>query len=110
MIQSGDIRLKKAVRKKVTYHDPCHLGRYTGVYDAPRRILEAIPGIELVEMPRNRQNAFCCGAGAGVMSGFPDFARTVASERTREAAGTGAAALVTACPFCEQNLGERYGA
>lgn len=104
LIQSGDIRLRKAVRKKVTYHDPCHLGRYTGVYEAPRRILEAIPGIELVEMPRNRQNAFCCGAGAGVMSGFPDFARTVASERTREAAGTGAAALVTACPFCEQNL------
>lgn len=105
LVRSGDIKLKKPVRKKVTYHDPCHLGRYTNVYDAPRRILEAIPGVELVEMPRNRGNSFCCGAGAGVMSGFPDFARTVAAERTREAASTGAAALVTACPFCEQNLG-----
>ena len=105
LIEAGDIKLKKTVRKKVTYHDPCHLGRYTGVYDAPRRILEAIPGVELVEMPRNRANSFCCGAGAGVMSAYPDFAGWVAAERLREAAGTGAEALVTACPFCEQNLG-----
>ncbi|MFH1151483.1 MAG: (Fe-S)-binding protein [Actinomycetota bacterium] len=106
LIECGKLKLKKPVKMKVTYHDPCHLGRYTGVYDAPRRILEAIPGIELVEMPRNRANAFCCGAGAGVRTAFPEFARWVASERMREAASTGATALVTACPFCEQNLGE----
>ncbi len=109
LIESGDIKLKKAIKKKVTYHDPCHLGRYTGVYDAPRSILEAIPGIELVEMPRNRANSFCCGAGAGVRAAFPDFAGWVASERVREAMSTGAAALVTACPFCEQNLGDAVG-
>jgi Fe-S oxidoreductase len=106
LIDSGDIKLKKTVRKKVTYHDPCHLGRYTGVYDAPRNILEAIPGVELVEMPRNRANAFCCGAGAGVKTAFPEFARWVAGERVREAQSTGAEAIVTACPFCEQNLGD----
>jgi Fe-S oxidoreductase len=110
LIASGDIKLKKAVKKKVTYHDPCHLGRYTGVYDAPRSILEAIPGVELVEMPRNKANAFCCGAGAGVKTAFPEFARWVAGERVREAKSTGAKALVTACPFCEQNLADATGA
>ena len=60
-------------------------------------------------MPRNRANAFCCGAGAGVKTAFPDFARWVAGERVREAASTGATALVTACPFCEQNLGDAAG-
>ncbi len=109
LIRSGDIKLKKPVKKKVTYHDPCHLGRYTGVYDAPRSVLEAVPGIELVEMPRNRANAFCCGAGAGVKSAFPEFALWVAGERVREAMSTGAEALVTSCPFCEQNLGDATG-
>jgi Fe-S oxidoreductase len=109
LIESGHIKLKKPVKVKVTYHDPCHLGRYTGVYDAPRNILEAIPGVELVEMPRNRANAFCCGAGAGVRTAFPEFASWVASERVREAKSTGASMLVTACPFCEQNLGEATG-
>ena len=106
LIQSGDIKLKNKINRKVTYHDPCHLGRYTGVYDAPRSILEAIPGVELVEMPRNRANAFCCGAGAGVRTAYPEFAGWVASERVREAVSTGADTLVTACPFCEQNLGD----
>ena len=109
LIKSGDIKLKKKINRKVTYHDPCHLGRYTGVYNAPRSILEAIPGIELVEMPRNRANAFCCGAGAGVRTAYPEFARWVADERVREAESTGADTLVTACPFCEQNLGEATG-
>ena len=109
LIESGHIKLKKPVKAKVTYHDPCHLGRYTGVYDAPREILEAIPGVELVEMPRNRANAFCCGAGAGVRTAFPEFAGWVAGERVREAESTGAEMLVTACPFCEQNLGEACG-
>ena len=95
LIQSGDIKLKNKINRKVTYHDPCHLGRYTGVYDAPRSILEAIPGVELVEMPRNRANAFCCGAGAGVRTAYPEFAGWVASERVREAVSTGADTLVT---------------
>jgi heterodisulfide reductase subunit D len=105
LIKKGQLEMKKPVRKKVTYHDPCHLGRYANVYEEPRKILKAIPGIELVEMPRNRENAFCCGAGAGVKTAYPEFAHWVAEERMREADSTGAELLVTACPFCEQNLG-----
>ena len=89
---------------KVTYHDPCHLGRYCEVYDAPREVLAAIPGLELVEMQRSRDNAWCCGAGAGVRTAFPEFAAWSAGERLYEAKETGAEAVVTACPFCEQNL------
>jgi Fe-S oxidoreductase len=105
LVKKGQLELKKPIKKTVTYHDPCHLGRYAGVYEEPRKILGAIPGIELVEMPRNRENAFCCGAGAGVKTAYPEFAQWVARERMREAASTGAELLVTACPFCEQNLG-----
>ena len=106
LVKKGQLEMKKPVKKKVTYHDRCHLGRYANVYEEPRKILNAIPGIELVEMPRNRENAFCCGAGAGVKTAYPDFARWVAEERMREAASTGAELMVTACPFCEQNLGQ----
>lgn len=98
-------RSRKARRKRlVTYHDPCHLGRYCGIFDAPREIIRAIPGLELVEMPRNMENSFCCGAGAGVRIAFPDYALWVAERRVEEALSTGAELLITACPFCEQNL------
>nr|MDO8111224.1 heterodisulfide reductase-related iron-sulfur binding cluster [Candidatus Sigynarchaeota archaeon] len=91
---------------KVTYHDPCHLGRHGGVYEAPRQVLKKLPGIELVEMPRNRENAWCCGAGAGVKSAFKDFALETAKKRIAEAEKTNATIIVTACPFCERNLGD----
>jgi heterodisulfide reductase subunit D len=66
--------------------------------------MTAIPGMELVEMPRNREKAWCCGAGAGVKTTYPDFAAWVGGERVNEAGETGADALVSACPFCEGNL------
>ncbi|MFH1149039.1 MAG: (Fe-S)-binding protein [Actinomycetota bacterium] len=106
LIDEGRLKPSKALDLKVTYHDPCHLGRYSELYDAPRKILDAIPGVELVEMPRSREKSWCCGAGAGVKTAFPDFAAWVGGERVKEAAETGAAALVTACPFCEGNLTE----
>ena len=84
-------RWKPGVNKQklaITYHDPCHLGRHAGVFDAPRKVLKMIPGVKLVEMERNRGNAWCCGAGAGVKSQFKDWAIEIASERIQEAHGT----------------------
>ncbi len=107
LIQEGRLKPTREVKRKVTYHDPCHLGRYIGVYDAPRNILESIPGLEFEEMERIREWAWCCAAGGGVRTAFPEeMAKWAAGLRLEEAADTGADTLVTACPFCEQNLGE----
>lgn len=100
----GKLNFKNPVETLVTYHDPCHLGRASGVYDAPRVIMEALPGLELSEMPRTRQYSRCCGAGGGVKAGFPDLQNKMAQERVKEAQGTGAAELVSCCPFCFQGL------
>lgn len=75
-----------------------------GIYDAPRNILEKIPGLKLVEMERIKEYAYCCGAGAGVKSAFPEFALKTAKTRIQEAEDTGAEALTSACPFCSTNL------
>jgi Fe-S oxidoreductase len=131
MLQEGKLKLRKNLNMKVTYHDPCLLGRLSelyvpwngvikafgyhdppkqwrrgtyGVYDAPREILKAVPGIELVEMPRNEENAFCCGGGGGVPAAFPDLALWTARERLDEARATGAEAIISCCPFCESNF------
>jgi len=107
LIKDGKLRFTKKVPMKVTYHDPCHLGRHlgeNGIYKPPRDILKSLPGIELLEMERNRENAWCCGAGAGVSQANADLALWTANERLKEARATGAAALVTACPWCERNF------
>jgi len=104
MIKDGEIELTNEINLKVTYHDPCHLGRHMFVYDSPRNVLKAIPGIELVEMPRTRENAWCCGSGGGVKSGFGDWSVEVAYERVKEAEKLGVDAIVSACPFCWRNL------
>ena len=101
-----DLKPKSLGDVKVTYHDPCHLGRHMGVYDAPRNIMKAIKGLELIEMPRNRVNSMCCGAGGGYKSQFNNFAVRIASDRVREAEATGAEYLVTSCPFCVTNLSQ----
>jgi Fe-S oxidoreductase len=83
--------------------------RYTGargVYDAPRNVLNSIPGLELVEMERIREYAWCCGAGGGVLEAYPDFAAWTAAERLTEAKATGAEAIVSACPWCEKNFAD----
>ncbi len=92
------------VEKLVTYHDPCHLGRASGVYDDPRFIMDRIPGLELIEMPRTREYSRCCGAGGGLKSGYPDIQNRMAQRRVKEAEETGAEELVSACPFCYQGL------
>jgi len=144
LIKEGRLKPIKKVPLKVTYHDPCHLGRLSepyipwegverkvlgqvivkeppreyrrgtsGIYEPPRDILRSIPGIELVEMERIKEYAWCCGAGGGVKEAYPEFALWTADERIEEARATGAEALVTACPWCERNFRdalERSGA
>ncbi len=94
----------KELPEIVTYHDPCHLGRLSGIYEEPRQILNAIPQLKLIEMDRIMDNTWCCGAGGGVKAGFKDFALWSAQERIKEVKATGSALLITACPFCELNL------
>jgi Fe-S oxidoreductase len=95
--------LKQEVKAKVTFHDPCYLGRANGVYDEPRALLEAVPGLELVEMPHNRDASLCCGGGGGGMwlDGFQwEKAHVRLSEwRVREALTAGADILAVACPY-----------
>jgi len=90
----------------VTYHDPCHLGRHTKMYDWPREILGRLPGVTLVEMERNREKARCCGAGGGLKTLDQGLALRIAAMRIEDAEKTGASVLVTSCPFCEQTLSE----
>jgi len=107
LIINGKLKFTREVPLKVTYHDPCHLGRHLGddgLYDLPRNVLKAIPGLELVEMERHRENAWCCGAGAGVSQANPEMGLWTANERLKEAKATGATALVTACPWCVRNF------
>ena len=84
----------------VTYHDPCTLGRGLGVYDAPRAIIEAMPGMRLQEMPRHGRDSYCCGAGSFVRYDFSGLTDRTGDERLREAEATGAQVLLTACPAC----------
>lgn len=93
-----------SLHQSVTYHDPCHLGRLLGVYEQPRKILNAIPELTLIEMDRKMDNTWCCGAGGGVKSAFKNFALWAAKERLKEAKTTNSRLIITACPFCELNL------
>jgi heterodisulfide reductase subunit D len=97
----GEFELAK-VTETVTYHDPCRLGRYLGIYDQPRQVIEAIPGVELVEMRKNRANALCCGSAGWVSCG--QCAKGIQMERLRQAQLTGAERMITACPKCRIHL------
>jgi Fe-S oxidoreductase len=141
LIKEGKIKLTKKIPLRVTYHDPCHLGRQGepyipwegkekkvkgqivvyeprkpryngawGIYNPPRDILKSIPGVELVEMERIREYAWCCGAGGGVREAYPEFSQWTATERIEEAKSTGADAIVSACPWCEGNFIDAIGA
>jgi len=101
LVAKGSIRFEKPLHVKVTYHDPCYLGRYNRIFDAPREVISAIPGVELVEMAHNRANSLCCGGGGGRMWQEDLDAEVKMSEiRIREAAAAGAEMVITACPLC----------
>ncbi len=88
----------------VTYHDPCTLGRGLGIYDAPRTLINAMPGMRLQEMPRHGRDGYCCGAGSFVRYDYPDLTDRTGTERFREAEETGAQVVLTACPACVTQL------
>jgi heterodisulfide reductase subunit D len=100
-IAEGKVSLFE-VNKKVTYHDPCRLGRHLGIYEPPRQALSAIPGIELVEMEHNRENSLCCGTSAFV--NCDSCSRQMRTDRLLEARATGAEMLVTSCPKCQTHF------
>jgi|WetSurMetagenome_2_1015567.scaffolds.fasta_scaffold237514_1 Fe-S oxidoreductase len=101
--KNGKLKSKRTDKVRVSYHDPCYLGRGLGVYDTPREVLTSLKGVELAEMTRNRANSFCCGAGA-LGNYFPNQSREMARERIEEFKGTGADLLITACPYCKDNF------
>jgi heterodisulfide reductase subunit D len=104
LIDEGSIKLKKRGVCKVTYHDPCEIGRYAGIYEEPRSVIQSIPHVELVEMEKNRENSWCCGGGGSVNIVHTRLALSVGELRIRHAEETGARTLVTACPSCVQML------
>jgi len=101
LVENGQLALGK-LRQKVTYHDPCVLGRYSRVFEPPRRILQAIDGLELIEMADNREKSLCCGGSPWVYCGLVN--KQIQKERLAQAADTGADILVTACPKCQIHL------
>ncbi len=103
LIDAGKLKPGKLKKKlKVTYHDPCSLGRYARIFEPPRRILEAIGGLEIVEMADNRETALCCGASPWAYCGTTN--KQIQKERLSQADATGADVLVTACPKCQIHL------
>jgi heterodisulfide reductase subunit D len=106
LMEENRIKFNSEYNKTITYHDPCHLGRHMKLYEIPRKVYQKIPGIKLVEMKRNRENAWCCGAGGGVKIGYPEWALEVSKERLEEAKETGASIISSICPFCRTNLSD----
>lgn len=104
LLQRGDLSFKRQFNRKVTYHDPCYLGKHNNIYMYPRELIRTVPGLKLVEMERNMENSLCCGGGGGRM--WVDFDETVrlSEMRVQEALDTGSQVLVTACPFCLINF------
>ena len=107
LVDDGKIKMKNAeTKKKVTYHDSCYLGRYNNIYNSPRNSLNSVAGIELLEMDRNLDKGFCCGAGGGRMFLEETEGTKINLNRTKEAIDTGAETVASACPFCMTMLSD----
>lgn len=107
LIKEGKLHFKKEIPQKLTWHDPCHIGRHGGIYEAPREVIQAIPGVEYQDMAHNRENGLCCGS---VLTRISDqkVSNRIARDRVAEAEEIGADAILTTCPCCEVQL--RVGA
>ena len=106
LIHDGRLELTKEYGKKVTWHDPCYLGRHNGIYDEPREVLKKIPGLELNEMPESREDSLCCGGGGGRIWMETPKGERFSDLRVEQAVGIGAEVLVTSCPYCITNFEE----
>ena len=95
-----------AAKRSITYHDPCYIGRHNGVYTPPRELLEILPGADFVEMPRNSEKSFCCGAGGARMWMEENIGERINVNRTVEAVETGADQIAVGCPFCRVMLSD----
>lgn len=104
LIKEGRLKFTKELHKKVTYHDSCCLGRYAGIYDEPRQVLESIPGLELIEMVDSRKNSLCCGGCAGRLWQETKKGERFSDLRIEQALEVGASVLAVSCPYCMLNF------
>lgn len=105
LLREGRLVFRGEVKKTVTYHDPCYLGKHNQIYDAPRAILKNVPGLRFIEMDRSRERSLCCEGGGGRMwLEGTNIEERLAHQRVQEAIDTGAELLATACPFCVLTL------
>ena len=105
-ISEGKLQLTKPIEDSVTYHDSCYLGRYNGLYEEPRKVLGAIPGLKMVEMARCRSRSFCCGAGGGRFWMEEHLGTRINHARLQDVLESGASTVVTSCPFCYTMLSD----
>jgi Fe-S oxidoreductase len=104
-LQSGKLQFTKSLKKTVAFHDPCFLGKRNDIFEAPRQILQAIPGLKLVEMKRTKQSSYCCGGGAGRVwteEAVPE--KRPSTNRLQEALDLGVDTIIVACPYCVTTL------
>jgi Fe-S oxidoreductase len=106
LIKEGRVKLSRDYAKKITWHDPCYLGRHNNIYDEPREVLKKIPGVELVEMPDTGKDSLCCGGGGGRIWMDTPMSERFSDLRIKQADEAGARVLVTACPYCITNFEE----
>ena len=104
LIVAGKLTFQKAYPMKVVYHDPCDLGRHMNIYEPPRKILQAIPGIQLLEFKENRNLAKCCGGGGGLKAFDINLSGDIAYSKAAEAIDLGAEVVLSACPTCKSNF------
>ena len=109
LLDEGRLKLKKSITKKLTYHDPCHLGRDMEIYDAPREVLKHVSDSDILEMFATRERALCCGSGGGYKLTNPEQANNMGSRITDEAAFVKADILVSACPLCKESVSKDAG-